>query len=100
MRYTLHFKSKAYSDIAQLKEFIHKQCAASLTARRQMESLEKHFDWLEQHAELPGVDVELSIKYGQIVRNIAFGKKMAIIYSVEGDIVDILRIMPQSMIIL
>ena len=100
MHYTLHFKSKAYSDIAQLKEFIHKQCAAPLTARRQMELLDKHFDWLEQYAELPGVDVELSIKYGKIVRNITFGKKMAIIYSVEGDIVDILRIMPQSLIVL
>ncbi len=100
MHYTLRFKSKAYSDITQLKEFIHKKCAAPLTARRQMELLDKHLDWLEQYAELPGVDVELSIKYGKIVRNITFGKKMAIIYSVEGDIVNILRIMPQSMIIL
>ena len=100
MRYTLHFKSKAYSDIVQLKEFIHKNCAAPLTARRQMELLEKHFDWLEQYAELPGVDVELSIKYGKIVRTITFGRKMLILYSVEGDIVEIMRIMPQSMIIL
>ena len=100
MRYILHFKPKAYSDITQLKEFIHKTCAAPLTARRQMESLEKHFDWLEQYAELPGIDVELSIKYGKIVRNVSFGKKMAIIYTVEGNIVNILRIMPQSMIIL
>ena len=51
------------------------------------------------YAELPGVDVELSIKYGQLMRNISFGKKMAIIYSVEGNIVYIHRIMPQSMII-
>ena len=92
MHYTIRFKSKAYSDIAQLKEFIHKKCAAPLTARRQFELLEKHLDWIEQYAELPGVDVELSIKYG-------FGKKMAIIYSVEGNIVYIHRIMPQSMII-
>ena len=44
MRYTIRFKSKAYSDIAQLKEFIHKKCAAPLTARRQFEILEKHLD--------------------------------------------------------
>ena len=99
MRYTIRFKSKAYSDIAQLKEFILKQCAAPLTARRQFELLDKHLDWIEEHAELPGVDVELSIQYGQIMRNVPFGKKMAIIYSVEGDIVYIHRIMPQSMII-
>lgn len=99
MRYTIRFKSKAYSDIDQLKEFILKQCAAPLTARRQFELLDKHLDWLEEHAELPGVDVELSIQYGQIMRNVPFGKKMAIIYSVEGNIVYIHRIMPQSMII-
>lgn len=99
MHYTIRFNSKAYSNIAQLKEFIHKKCAAPLTARRQYELLEKHLDWIEQYAELPGVDVELSIKYGQLMRNISFGKKMAIIYSVEGNIVYIHRIMPQSMII-
>ena len=91
---------QAFSDIAQLKEFIVKKCAAPLTARRQFEMLEKHLDWIEQYAELPGVDVELSIKYGQIIRNVTFGKKMAILYSVEGDIVYIHRILPQSMIIL
>ena len=97
MRYTIRFKSKAYSDIVQLKEFILKQCAAPLVARRQFELLDKHLDWIEEYAELPGVDVELSIKYGQIMRNISFGKKMAIIYSVEEDIVYIHWIMPQSM---
>ena len=99
MHYTIRFNSKAYSNIAQLKEFIHKKCAAPLTARRQFELLEKHLDWIEQYAELPGVDVELSIKYGQLMRNISFGKKMAIIYSVEGNIVYRHRIMPQNMII-
>ena len=100
MRYTIRFKSKAYSDITQLKEFIHKRCKAPLTARKQFEMLEKHLDWIEQYAELPGVDVELSIKYGQLMRNVPFGKKMAILYSVEGEMVYIHRIMPQSMILL
>lgn len=100
MHYTIRFKSKAYSDIAQLKDFIHEQCAAPLTARRQFEMLEEHLNWIEQYAELPGVDVELSIKYGHIMRNVTFGKKMAILYTVEGDIVYIYRIIPQSMIIL
>ncbi len=99
MRYTILFKSKAYSDIAQLRDFIHKKCAAPLTARRQFELLEEHLNWIEQYAELPGVDVELSIKYGQLMRNVTFSKKMAIIYSIEGDIVYVHRIMPQSMII-
>ncbi len=99
MHYTLRYKSKAYSDIAQLKDFIYKQCAAPLTAKRQFESLDTHLRWISEHAELPGIDVELSIKYGQIMRNVTFGKKMAILYSVEGNIVFIHRIMPQSMIV-
>ena len=99
MQYTLRYKSKAYSDIAQLRDFIVKECAAPLTAKRQFESLDTHLKWISEHAELPGVDVELSIKYGQIMRNITFGKKMAILYSVDGDIVYIHRIMPQSMIV-
>jgi hypothetical protein len=99
MRYTLRYKSKAYSDIVQLKDFILKECAAPLTAKRQFESLDKHLLWISEHAELPGIDVELSIKYGQIMRNVSFGRKMAILYSVEGDIVYIHRIMPQSMIV-
>lgn len=100
MHYTLRYKSKSYSDIAQLKDFIYKQCAAPLTAKRQFESLDTHLRWISEHAELPGIDVELSITYGQIMRNVTFGKKMAILYSVEGNIVYIHRIMPQSMIVL
>ncbi len=99
MRYTLYFKSKAYSDILGLKEYIYNNCAAPLTALRQFELLDKHLTWLEQYAELPGVDVELSIKYGKIMRTVPFGRKMAVIYSVEDNIVYIHRIMPQSMII-
>ena len=67
MHYTLRYKSKAYSDIAQLKDFIYKQCAAPLTAKRQFESLDTHLRWISEHAELPGIDVELSIKYGQFI---------------------------------
>jgi len=36
----------------------------------------------------------------KIMRTIPFGKKMAIVYEIEGEIVYIHRIMPQSMIIL
>ena len=93
------FKPKAGSDIIQFRKFIEKECAAPLTARRQFELLDKHLDWLEQYAELPAVNVELSIQYGLIIRTIPFGKKMVIVYSVEDDCVYIHRIMPQSMIV-
>ena len=99
MQRSIRFKRKAESDIIQFKEFVALECAAPLTAKRQFEMLEKHLDWLEQYAELPAVDVELSIQYGMIIRTIPFGKKMTIVYSVEDEYVYIQRIMPQSMII-
>ena len=89
----------ADADLDNLEQYIVEQCAAPLTAARQFGLLYKTLDWLEQYAELPAVHVPLSIQYGKIMRTIPFGKKMAIIYSVEDEIVYIHRIMPQSMII-
>ena len=100
---TKHYKRRilptAYADMDNLERFIVKQCAAPLTARRQFDNLYALFNWLEQYAELPAVNVGLSIKFGLIIRTIPFGKKMTIVYSVEGDCVNIHRIMPQSMIV-
>lgn len=89
----------ADADLDNLERYIVEQCSAPITAARQFELLYKTLDWLEQYAELPAVHVPLSIQYGKIMRTIPFGKKMAIIYSVEDEIVYIHRIMPQSMII-
>ena len=89
----------ADADMDSLEQFIVKQCTAPLTAARQFQLLYKLFDWLEEFAELPAVHVPLSIQYGKIMRTIPFGKKMVIVYEVEGDIVYVHRIMPQSMII-
>ena len=98
-KYIRRVLPSADADMDNLEHFIVDQCAAPLTAARQFELLYKLLDWLEQYAELPAVDVELSVKYGKIMRSIAFGKKMAILYYVEDEIVYIFRIMPQSMII-
>ena len=98
-KYIRRVLPSAEADMDNLEEFIVNQCAAPLTAARQFELLYRLLDWLEQYAELPAVDVELSVKYGKIMRSITFGKKMAILYYVEDKIVYILRIMPQSMII-
>ena len=89
----------ADADMDNLEQFILEQCSAPLTAKRQFEVLYTLFNWLEQYAELPAVNVELSIQYGLIIRTIPFGKKMVIVYSVEDDCVYIHRIMPQSMIV-
>lgn len=98
-QYKRRILPSAYADMASLKQYIAKQCSAPLTAKRQFEKLYQLFNWLEQYAELPAVNVGLSIQYGLIIRTIPFGKKMTIVYSVEGEFVYIQRIMPQSMIL-
>ena len=94
-KYSVRSLPTADADMDNLEQFMVKQCAAPLTAARQF----KLFEWLGDFAELPAVHVPLSIQYGKIMRTIPFGKKMAIVYEVEEDIVYIHRIMPQSMIV-
>ena len=74
-QYTLRFLPTAVKDIDELGRFISVECSAPLTALRWFEDLEKHWDWLEQYAELPAVHTELSIQYGQIIRCLSFKKK-------------------------
>ena len=97
--YTLKFLPSAVKDIDDLGLFISVECSSPLTALRWFEDLEKYWDWLERYAELPAVHTELSIQYEKVIRCLYFKKKMAIVYSVENDIVIIHRILSQSMII-
>lgn len=97
--YTIEFKLSAKSDLTELERFIVEDCQAPLTAKRRFEDLNKRLDWLEKYAELPAIDFNLSYQYGILVRTIPYGKKMTIVYTVEGEKVYILRIMPQSMIV-
>ena len=98
-KYLVRSLPTADADMDSLEQYIVKQCTAPLTAAHQFQLLNKLFEWLEDFAELPAVHVPLSIQYGKIMRTIPFGKKMAIVYEVEDDIVYIYRIMPQSMIV-
>lgn len=98
-KYQVRTLPTADADMGELEQYIVEQCAAPLTAARQFELLYKLITWLEEFAELPAVHVPLSIQYGKIMRTIPFGKKMAIVYKVEHDVVYIHRIMPQSMIV-
>ena len=97
--YTIEFKLSAKSDLTELERFIVEDCQAPLTAKRRFEDLNKRLDWLEKYAELPAIDFNLSYQYGILVRTIPYGKKMTIVYTVEGEKVYILRVMPQSMIV-
>jgi len=97
--YIIDFKQSAKSDLFELEKYIVEDCNAPLTAKRKFEDLDKRLDWLEQYAELPAIDFNLSYQYGILVRTIPYGKKMTIIYTVEEKMVYILRIIPQSMIV-
>ena len=98
-KYTVEFKSSAEIDLDDLEKFLVEECFAPLTAKRKFEDLEKRLDWLEKFADLPAIDFNLSYQYGVIVRNIPYGKKMTILYTIEDDIVYVLRIIPQSLIV-
>lgn len=97
--YIIEFKQSAKSDLVELEKFIVEDCLAPLTAKRRLADLDNRLDWLEKYAELPAIDFNLSYQYGLLVRTIPYGKKMTIIYTVEDEMVYILRIMPQSMIV-
>ena len=97
--YIIDFKQSAKSDLAELERFIVEDCYAPLTTKRRFEDLDKRLDWLEKYAELPAIDFNLSYRYGILIRTIPFGKKMTIVYTVEGEKVYVLRVMPQSMIV-
>lgn len=98
-KYEVKFKQSAESDLNELEQFLLEDCCAPLTAKHRFEDLDQRLDWLEKFAELPAIHFNLSYQYGVIVRNIPFGKKMTIIYTIEDNIVYVLRIIPQSMIV-
>ena len=97
-QYVIEFKSSAELDLDALEKFLIKDCSAPLTAKRKFEDFDNRLSWLEKFAELPAIDFNLSYRYNALIRTIPLGKKMAIVYSVEDDVVYILRVMPQSMI--
>jgi len=97
--YIVEFKESAKSDIAELERFVVEDCHAPLTAKRRLADLDNRLDWIEKYAELPAIDFNLSYQYGILVRTIPYGKKMVIVYTVEGKMAYVLRIMPQSLIV-
>ena len=97
-----HFRvivqSSAQQDVARLNDYIERVCAAPLTARRYYEGLMARLRKLEHGAMLARVSSELSEQMGLEIRRANY-KAMAILYSVDGDVVYIHRIIPQNMII-
>ena len=98
MTRTIIYSEDAQGDIVRLNDFIADVCKAPLTAKRYLQGLEERILWLRSNAELFPIVPELSFSMGIKVSRLNY-KAMAILYSVDGDVVYIHRIIPQNMII-
>ena len=96
--FEISLTSKALSDVDKLRFAIVFKYRAPLTAKRYLKGLNDLIQSLKIGADSIKVDEELSEQYRLDIRRVNY-KEMAIVYSVEDDIVYIHRIMPQSMII-
>ena len=99
MRYfEIFLTSKAISDIEKLRFAIVFKYRAPLTAKRYLKGLNNTIQSLKIGADSIQVESNISAQYGLDIRRVNY-KEMAILYSIEEDIVYIHRIMPQNMII-
>ena len=97
-QFDISLTSKALSDVDKLRFAIVFKYRAPLTAKRYLKGLNDTIQSLKIGANSIQISIELSGLYGFDIRRINY-KEMAILYSVEDNIVYIHRIMPQSMII-
>ena len=97
-QFEISVTSKALSDVDKLRFAIIFKYRAPLTAKRYLKGLNDTIQSLKIGADSIQVDEKLSRQYRLDIRRVNY-KEMAIVYSVEDDIVYIHRIMPQSMII-
>jgi plasmid stabilization system protein ParE len=97
-RFEIFVTEEAERDIHDLNDAIEFSYQAPLTASRYVEELNTKMQWLANGADFFPVVPELSYQYGCDIRRLNF-KKMAILYSIEGEVVNIHRIIPQSMVI-
>ncbi len=97
-KYDIKLTEEAKQNRKSLARFIKEEVQAPLTAKRYMLGLEEEIKKLENSAGSLAVDEELSRQIGIEVRQTHY-KKVAIIYSIEDDMVYIHHIIPQKMVI-
>lgn len=97
-QFEISLTSKALSDVDKLRFAIVFKYRAPLTAKRYLKGLNDTIQSLKIGADSIQINSELSGLHGFDIRRINY-KEMAILYSIEDNIVYIHRIMPQSMII-
>ena len=97
-RFEISLAPKALSDVEKLRFAIVFKFRAPLTAKRSLKGLNNTIQSLKVGADSIKVDHVLSAQYGFDIKRINY-KEMAILFSIEDEIVYIHRIMPQGMII-
>lgn len=97
-QFEISLTSKALSDVDKLRFAIVFKYRAPLTAKRYLKGLNDTIQSLKVGADSIQIDTNVSALYGLEIRRVNY-KEMAILYSVEDDIVYIHCIMPQSMIV-
>lgn len=98
-QYHVVLSENAESDLQNYIDYITHACKAPLTALRHYESLFETLKSLKHSPESYSIQTRKSLQqFGANIRRVNF-KKMAIIYSIHGDIVYIHRIVAGSLII-
>lgn len=97
-RYRIVYSPEANNDIVELTNVITYDYSAPLTAFRYVQGLKETIELLTKFPKSYPLQTRTSLsRYGQNVRRINY-KRMAIIYTVHGNIVYIHRIIPASII--
>ena len=96
--YTVEVSDEALADADSVYDYICNQAFAPLTAALYYKGLMNKMHSLSHDADSIAIDLALSAHYRRPTRRINY-KKYAIVYFIEGDIVLIHRVIPQSLII-
>ena len=96
--FSVKLSDQALEDADRVYDFICNQVLAPMTAALYYQGLLSKMRSLERGADALAIDMALSARYGVPIRRINY-KKLAILYSIEDDLVIIERVIPQSMII-
>ena len=97
-KFEVKYTTQSVEDMDSVSRYVTDECQAPLTAKRYMEGIKKEADQLKVSAGVIAVDEELSRQMGIEVKRTHY-KNVSIIFSVEGNIAYVHRIIPQKMVI-
>ena len=95
--FTVVTSDEAMEDADKVYDYICDQLFAPMTAALYYQGLMDTMRKLEKNADSRAVDLRLSAVYGQPTRRVNY-KKYSIIYFIEGNMVIIHRVIPQTLV--